>query len=157
MTRIIIPQLDANLVDVTITTWNKTPGDRVQKDETIAELTTDKAVYELEAPEDGELLRILAPEKSVVPTGYIVALTGTAGEEDAEAEIENERIMALYRGDSSDHAATEKRERRERIRATPKARRLARKKGVTLEEIQKKTGVDIVDEDAVNRFFESMK
>ncbi len=62
MTRIIIPQLDANLVDVTITAWKKAPGEQLEKGETIAELTTDKAVYELEAPESGELLQIVAPE-----------------------------------------------------------------------------------------------
>ncbi len=154
MTRIIIPQLDANLVDVTITAWKKSPGDQVEKGETIAELTTDKAVYELEAPESGELLQIIAPEKSVVPTGYIVALSGTAGEEDVEVEDANKDIMAAYRDDSTDSGSKEKRERKERIRATPKARRLARKNGLSLEEIQKKTGADVVDEDTVNQFMQ---
>ena len=154
MTRIIIPQLDANLVDVTITAWKKAPGDQVEKGETIAELTTDKAVYELEAPESGELLQIIATEKSVVPTGYIVALSGSSGEEDAEAEEANKAIMAAYRGDSTDGGSKEKRERKERIRATPKARRLARKNELSLEEIKKKTGVDVVDEDTVKQFMQ---
>jgi pyruvate dehydrogenase E2 component (dihydrolipoamide acetyltransferase) len=152
MTRVTIPQLDANLVDVTITAWKKAPGDAVIQGETIAELTTDKAVYELEAPASGELLKILAPEKSVVPTGYITALIGSPGELDSEAEEQNELSMASYRGDTSADDSSGKRERKERIRATPKARRLARKNGLDLAEIQQKTGVDLIDEDAVNKF-----
>lgn len=155
MTRIIIPQLDANLVDVTITAWKKAPGDQVTKGETIAELTTDKAVYELEAPENGELLKIIAEEKSVVPTGYIVALSGSTAEEDADIEDTNTAIMAAYCGDSSGGKSKEKRERKERVRATPKARRLARKNKLDLAEIKEKTGADVVDEDAVKQFMQA--
>lgn len=156
MRRIIIPQLDVNLIDVTITAWKKSPGDQIKKGEIIAELTTDKAVYELEAPESGELLRIIAPEKSVVPTGYIVALSGAAGQEDSEVEQANLAIMAAYRGESTTQKSSEKRERKERVRATPKARRLARKNKLSLKDIQQKTGIDVVDEDAVRQFMESL-
>ncbi len=155
MTRITIPQLDANLVDVTITAWKKSPGEQLKKGETIAELTTDKAVYELEAPEDGQLIQILAPEKSVVPTGYIAALSGAAGEDDPEAETENSMIMANYRGEAGGGDTVKTSERKERVRATPKARRLARKNGLDLEEIQQKTGVEVVDEDAVRQFMQA--
>jgi pyruvate dehydrogenase E2 component (dihydrolipoamide acetyltransferase) len=152
MTRTIIPQLDANLVDVTITCWKKTVGDSITQGETIAELTTDKAVYELEAPASGRLLSILAQAKSVVPTGYIVALIGDAGEEDPAAEEHNDSCMAAYRGEPSSGSATDQNDRKERVRATPKARRLAKKNGLDLEEIQQKTGVDVVDEAAISRF-----
>ena len=56
ITRIIVPQLDANTVDVTVTAWRKAPGDRVQAGELIADLTTDKATFELEAAGSGVLL-----------------------------------------------------------------------------------------------------
>ena len=154
MTRVIIPQLDANLVDVTITSWKKSIGDSITKGETIAELTTDKAVYELEAPESGELLTIIAAEKSVVPTGYITALIGNSGEDDPLAEADNASCMASYRGDSSSNSSENTRERKARVRATPKARRLARKKGLDLEEIQKKTGAEVIDEAAITKFLE---
>ena len=94
MTHITIPQLDANLVDVTVTRWHKKTGDTVKAGEGIAELTTDKAVYELEAPADGTLLAIYAAEKSVVPTGFTVGLIGAPGESDSEAETANTEKMA---------------------------------------------------------------
>lgn len=145
MTRITIPQLDANLVDVTITRWRKTIGDTVKAGESIAELTTDKAVYELEAPADGTLLAIYATEKSVVPTGFAVGLIGAPGEVDTEAETVNEAQLAAYRGTSAP-AAAPARDRGTRVRATPRARRLAQEKGLDLAQIQAETGAEVVDE-----------
>ncbi|MFA7174521.1 MAG: biotin/lipoyl-containing protein [Kiritimatiellia bacterium] len=155
MTRVLIPQLDANLIDVTITGWKNSVGDSVVANETIAELTTDKAVYELEAPASGTLLAIFAETKSVVPTGYIIALIGTQGEEDTKAVSDNQRCMAAYIGEAQGtHTSDIREERKERVRATPKARRLAKKNGLTLEEIQQKTNVEVVDEAAINKFLE---
>ena len=152
MTRVIIPQLDTNLVDVTITSWKKSVGDSITKGEIIAELTTDKAVYELEAPESGELLAILAEEKSVIPTGYITSLIGIPGEDDPLADTDNESCMAAYRGESATGSSISKRERKARVRATPKARRIAKRNGLKLEEIQRKTGAEVVDEAAITKF-----
>ena len=144
MTRIIIPQLDVNLVDVTVTRWRKEVGDTVAAGESLAELTTDKAVYELEAPAAGTLLAVYAAEKSVVPTGYIVGLIGAAGEEDDGAEAENEAMMAAYRGPAA--APAPSRDRAARVRATPRARRLAQEKGVDLSKVQAETGAEVIDE-----------
>jgi len=154
MKRLIIPQLDANLIDVTVSSWKKAVGDKIQKGETVAELTTDKAVYELEAPESGELLSIIAEEKSVVPTSYIIALIGVAGEEDLKIYEDNAACLSAYIGESAVKSSDTKRERKERVRATPKARRMARKNGLDLAEIQQKTGAEVVNEAAINKFLE---
>jgi len=145
MTRITIPQLDANLVDVTVTCWRKHIGDTVAAGEGIAELTTDKAVYELEAPSDGTLLAIYAAEKSVVPTGFTVGLIGVPGESDPEAEAANEARLAAFRTASAP-AASPAHDRGTRIRATPRARRLAQEKGLDLAKIKAETGADLIDE-----------
>jgi len=145
MTHITIPQLDANLVDVTVTRWHKKPGDAVTAGEGIAELTTDKAVYELEAPASGTLLAIYAAEKSVVPTGFTVGLIGSPGESDPEAEAANTAKLAAYRGASAPSAAPA-RDRGTRVRATPRARRLAQEKGLDLAKIQAETGAELIDE-----------
>jgi len=154
MTRVIIPQLDANLIDVTVTCWKHSVGDTIVKGETVAELTTDKAVYELEAPASGTLLTILAETKSVVPSGYAIALIGLPGESDPDAEADNKSCLAAYRGDSAAAGSEPAHERTERVRATPKARRLARQNGLDLEEIQRRTGVEVVDEAAIKQFME---
>ncbi len=144
MTRITIPQLDANLVDVTLTRWRKTVGASVAAGETLAELTTDKAVYELEAPASGTLIAIYAADKSVVPTGFIVGLLGTPGESDPDAETANADLMTAYRGPAA--APAPARDRGARVRATPRARRLAQEKGIDLAKVQAETGAEVIDE-----------
>lgn len=144
MTRITIPQLDANLVDVTVTRWRKAVGDTVAAGEILAELTTDKAVYELEAPAAGMLLAVYAAEKSVVPTGFIVGLLGASGEDDPEAEAANADLMIAYRGPAA--APAPSRDRGARVRATPRARRLAQDKGIDLAKVQAETGAEVIDE-----------
>jgi pyruvate/2-oxoglutarate dehydrogenase complex dihydrolipoamide acyltransferase (E2) component len=100
ITRITVPHLDANLIDVTVTAWRSAPGDRVQVGEIVAELTTDKATFELESTSSGNLLEILAAPKSVVPSGYILAVLGEPGEVDSEAVELNQALMAKYRAEA---------------------------------------------------------
>lgn len=154
MTYIKIPQLDANILDVTVTKWRKQAGDSVAKGECVAELTTDKAVFELESSEAGTLLAVYAREKSVVPVGYAVAAVGAAGEAAPEPPAENETLLAAYRGGVSVTSASPSVPREARVRATPKARRIAAEKGLDLAEIQKATGVPVVDEAAISTFLD---
>lgn len=164
--RITVPHLDANIIDVTVTAWRKAPGDRVQTGEIVAELTTDKAAFELESAGNGTLLEILAAPKSVVPSGYILAVLGTPGEVDAEAVGLNQALLAKYRTE----AGVQRSEVRAqplppvtnhlppntshqtpaapatRVRATPRARRLAQEQGLDLARIQSETGAEVIDE-----------
>ena len=147
MTRIIIPQLDANLIDVTLTRWHKSPGDLVTAGECLADLTTDKAMYELEAPASGTLLAVYATDKSIVPTGFIVGLIGTPGETDPAAEEENAALTAQYRGGAATPSAPAPApDRGTRIRATPRVRRLAQEHGIDLAKVQAETGAEVIDE-----------
>lgn len=153
-TRILVPQLDANTIDVTVTAWHKQPGDAIREGENIAEITTDKAAFELEAPASGTLLTILAAPKSVVPAGYILGIIGAAGQSDATAEADNNATLAAYRtatGAPVPAATTttpvaDAQKPAARVRATPKARRLARQQGLDLALIQRETGAEVIDE-----------
>ncbi len=166
VTRIVVPFLDANSVDVTVTAWCKAPGDHVRVGEIVAELTTDKATFELESTDSGTLLEILAAPKSVVPSGYILALLGEPGDVDAEAVVYNQSLMEKYRetvGQSDGEtvgpsdsltvqpataAATA------RVRATPRARRLAQELNIELARVQAETGAEVVDEVALQKWLE---
>jgi pyruvate/2-oxoglutarate dehydrogenase complex dihydrolipoamide acyltransferase (E2) component len=147
MTSITIPQLDANIVDVTITSWHNKVGDLLVKGECVAVLTTDKASYELEAPAAGTLLAILAPVKSIVPTGSVIGLIGQPGEKVETA------LPEMMHGQKDARTAGGVREAvraaSPRVRATPRARRLAQEKGFDLVAIQAALGVEIVDEAAI--------
>ena len=60
--------------------WNKHEGDPVKSGDTLAEVETDKAVMELVARADGQLLKVMVPEGSTVPVGNVVAWIGKPGE-----------------------------------------------------------------------------
>lgn len=162
--RIIVPQLDANMVDVTVTAWLKQVGDQVTAGDIIAEVTTDKATFEIESTTSGTLLELLAAEKSIVPAGYILALVGTPGAADHSARQFNDMLLAKSR---EDHAKTKNtvatttalestpKIPSSRVRATPRARRLAQQYGLDLAEIQAKTGVEVIDEATILPFIKT--
>lgn len=151
-TRIRVPQLDANTIDVTVTAWHKQPGEGVVAGETIGELTTDKAAFDLEAPASGTLLAILAAPRSVVPAGYVIGVIGDPGDADPDAEADNATLLAAYRastGASPAAAVAAAEPAAGRVRATPKARRLAQQHGIDLARVQIETGAEVVDEAAL--------
>ena len=162
VTRITVPFLDANILDVTVTAWRKAPGNQVQAGEILAELTTDKATFELEATVSGTLLSILAAPKSVVPSGYILGLLGEAGEVDPEAAACNQTLMETYKAaakqSSSQTAPPSNRPPVQpsagttRIRATPRARRLAQEYNLDLAAIQAATGAEVIDEATIQPY-----
>ena len=145
MTKIVIPQLDANLVDVTITRWRKQVGEAVAAGEIVADLTTDKAAYELESPAAGTLLAVIAAEKSIVLAGSAIGVIGEPGEEAALAEGQA-ASPAAQGGSEGGAGVAAAAPRAPRVRATPRARRLAQEKGLDLAKIQAETGAEIIDE-----------
>ncbi len=202
MKRITIPFLDANIVDVTITTWHKEPGASITAGEAIAELTTDKAAFELEAPADGTLLEIFAQTKSVVPIGYTIGLIGQPGDSDPAIADDNTATMQAYRAGTTtnftpDHEAPHSQQPLEddapsspsqplegdapsspgqpleggapspphrvspppspsRIRATPKARRLAQTRNLDLTAVAAATGSELITEAILEEYLKTL-
>ena len=146
MTKIIIPQLDANLVDVTIMRWRKQVGDPVAAGEIVADLTTDKAAYELEAPTGGVLLAVVAAEKSIVLAGSVIGFIGAPGEAVVLPEGGGSPKPEGTEGGQGGGAIQPSRGSPPRVRATPRARRLAQERGLDLSKIQAETGAEIIDE-----------
>ena len=66
MTTVTMPQLGEGVSDGTIGRWLKHPGDRVEKDEPLVEVITEKVNAEVPCPTAGTLVRILAPEGETV-------------------------------------------------------------------------------------------
>lgn len=66
-----VPSVGESITEVTIATWTKKDGEFVEMDEIIAELESDKATFELPAPESG-ILKIIKKEGDVVPIGDLL-------------------------------------------------------------------------------------
>ena len=77
-----IPEVGESVTEAIITRWLKAEGDRVEKDEPVAELETDKVDVELPSPASGVIASITAKEGEAVPIGAVI---GTIEEGDGAA------------------------------------------------------------------------
>lgn len=75
-----MPHLGESVTEGTIGRWLKQPGERVEQDEPLVEVTTDKVNTEMPAPVGGVLQTIVAPEGAVVAVGAQIATIAVAGE-----------------------------------------------------------------------------
>src|SRR5258707_7657953 len=73
-----IPTVGESITEVTIANWLKKDGDVVKMDEVIAELESDKATFELPAPQAG-VLKITKQKGEVVPIGTIICEIADGG------------------------------------------------------------------------------
>src|SRR5450432_999630 len=75
-TDIVMPQMGESIFEGTITKWLKKPGDKVQRDEPLFEISTDKVDAEIPAPASGILQDIKVPEGSTVQVNTVVGVIG---------------------------------------------------------------------------------
>lgn len=68
-----VPTLPESVADATLVSWHKKPGDKVQRDENLVDLETDKVVLEIPAPADGVMGEILQGDGSTVKAGDVIA------------------------------------------------------------------------------------
>ena len=72
-----MPQMGVSVAEGTIVSWHKRPGDWVEADETVCEISTDKIDTELPAPATGRLVEILVRENETVAVGTPLATIDT--------------------------------------------------------------------------------
>jgi pyruvate dehydrogenase E2 component (dihydrolipoamide acetyltransferase) len=71
---VVMPQMGESIFEGTITKWLKKPGDKVERDEPLFEISTDKVDAEIPAPAAGTLQEIKVNEGQTVPVQTVVAL-----------------------------------------------------------------------------------
>src|SRR5207302_289440 len=76
---VVMPQMGESIFEGTITKWLKKVGDKVQRDEPLFEISTDKVDAEIPAPAAGVLREIKVQEGATVQVNSVVAVIGGAG------------------------------------------------------------------------------
>ncbi len=152
-----MPQMGESIAEGTVSRWLKSPGDPVDRDEPILEISTDKVDAEIPAPTAGVLAEILVPEGETVEVGTVVAYIATetaapAAEPpttSAPAPVGEPLTTKVNRSESSrdpdpvatadaeafDPACTTTSEERLRTRSTPVVRRIAQEAGVDIADV----------------------
>jgi 2-oxoglutarate dehydrogenase E2 component (dihydrolipoamide succinyltransferase) len=82
---VVMPQMGESIAEGTITKWLVKVGDKVERDQPLFEISTDKVDAEIPSPSAGTLLEVLHKEGETVPVNQVVARIGEAGEAGAAA------------------------------------------------------------------------
>ncbi len=137
-TNIIMPQGGQDITEGVVVRWLKREGEPIRKGEVLCEVETEKAVFEVESPVDGVLLKIAAREGERVPIFSTIGIIGAPGE-----KVEPDRLLdgAKKAEPGVDVAAIRKRlqrgaEGRERVKASGRARKLASDRGIDVAQVQ---------------------
>src|SRR5579859_7850245 len=78
-TDVVMPQMGESIFEGTITKWLKKPGDKVQRDEPLFEISTDKVDAEIPAPASGTLKEIRIAEGATVQVNTVVGVIDADG------------------------------------------------------------------------------
>lgn len=160
--QVILPRLGTNMEEGRVVEWRKKEGDPVVKGEVLLLVETSKAIFEVEAENDGYMRRHMSPEGGLVRFTDPVGLVSDRPDDDVDAWFEasakaasqppavryhEEKRASLVKRTPDNGAA-----RSRRCAATPAARRLASELDVDLGRVSEAFGVEIVDEKDVRAF-----
>ena len=135
-----------SIAEGTITTWLKSVGDRVERDEALFEMSTDKVDAEIPSPAEGVLLEIKVEAGSTVEVGTVVAVIGEEGESTSDsgsgageapaagaAEVAAQPVDAPVAASAA--TGEESVEDRRRTKSSPLVRKIAAEHGIDVESV----------------------
>tara|TARA_R110002126_G_scaffold42758_3_gene123052 strand:- start:260 stop:1576 length:1317 start_codon:yes stop_codon:yes gene_type:complete len=99
--KIEMPKLSDTMEEGVIAKWNVKEGDKISAGDIIAEVETDKATMDVEAFDDGTLLKIIPQEGDAVPLGGLIAVIGEEGEDISDILESAEESSSSNTDDSS--------------------------------------------------------
>jgi pyruvate dehydrogenase E2 component (dihydrolipoamide acetyltransferase) len=138
---VLMPQMGESITEGTIVKWLKKPGDKVKRDETLLEISTDKVDTQIPAPETGVLAEILAKEAETVEVGALLARIDTeqAAAESTQAAEKREEPPKTPAPPAPETLSEETAEE-ELPRLSPVARNVAEQEGLALEDLRRIRG-----------------
>jgi pyruvate dehydrogenase E2 component (dihydrolipoamide acetyltransferase) len=151
-TEIRMPRLGHSMTEGTVVAWLAQPGDAVHAGQIILTIETDKAEYEVEAPADGLLSEPLVVEAATAPVEAVLGWVLAPGEAQPRAPAAKSAQGATPAAPAPAAAPA-----RGRVRASPKARRLAEERGIDLAAVTGSGPEGLVTEGDVERAAGSAK
>jgi pyruvate dehydrogenase E2 component (dihydrolipoamide acetyltransferase) len=140
-TDVVMPQMGESIVEGTITKWLKKPGDKIQRDEPLFEISTDKVDAEIPAPVSGILQDIKVSEGATVQVNTVVGTISSEGEASAPAKSNSQpastsekQAPAKIEEQAAKPAPTAEDED-DQTRSSPLVRKMAREHNIDLAQI----------------------
>ena len=141
LTDVIMPQMGESIFEGTITKWLKKPGDAVQQDEPLFEISTDKVDAEIPSPAAGVLAEIKVQAGTTVQINTVVAAISVAGAAGAVAapapSAQPAPAAAVPPTTEADGETgeTSETETGERVRSSPLVRKIAKENNLDLSKV----------------------
>jgi len=155
VTKVVMPRLSLTMKEGTVVQWFKKEGETVQKGEPLVEVLSEKVTYDVEAPASGILRKILAVEGVDVP---VAGTLGIIAEPDEPIPEMEEAAVALPPERIEEVATLPEKEIvkkvRERVPASPAAKRLAKEHGIDLAKVRGSGPEGRIVEADVKRYLE---
>ncbi len=141
-TDVVMPQMGESIFEGTITKWLKKPGDKVQRDEPLFEISTDKVDAEIPAPASGILQEIKISEGNTVQVNTVVGVIGDGTTASAPAPVKAALPAPAAPASSKKEApppppvaSAPEEEEDSDVRSSPLVRKLAREHNVDLAKV----------------------
>ena len=152
--QLLMPKMGESIMEATILKWLKKPGDKIEQDESVLEVATDKVDTEVPSVYAGVLKEILAKEGDVIQIGKPIAIittdaTQTVNEEPVAPVVEKEKTsttietkpaIALSNGNGHSHATDYKSSSRF---YSPLVKNIAKAEGIAVAELETISGTGL--------------
>jgi 2-oxoglutarate dehydrogenase E2 component (dihydrolipoamide succinyltransferase) len=96
LVEMLMPKMGESIMEGTVLKWLKKVGDRIEEDESVLEVATDKVDTEVPAIQGGILRQILAQEGEVVAIGHAIAIIDTTGSSDKAPATNGQQEGAVH-------------------------------------------------------------
>ncbi len=148
---VVMPKMGESLQEGTILRWLKKVGDRVERDEMILEISTDKVDTEVPSPVSGLIVEILSKENETVPVGAVIAriATGEVAAVPTKPELSTQDVTEkVAKVDEKIEIKEESEEEKPKVREgkyflSPVVREIAKQEGISEEELMTIKGTGI--------------
>jgi len=145
-TKVIMPQMGESIFEGTLTKWLKKPGDKVERDEALFEISTDKVDSEIPSPASGILQEVLVKEGQTVQINTVVAIIGDGSAKPSAKSAPEAKVEApapASKPESEPKPEPPVQEDDSRVPNSPLVRRIAKEHGIDLAALAGKgTGIN---------------
>ena len=137
---IIMPKMGESIEEATITNWFVKEGDRVEEDDVLLEIATDKVDSEIPSPVEGVVKKIFFKQDEVVAVGTVIAVIDLDGDGSSATEVEPVSVTETGRKEEESESSVEDKSNETVVSKqgrfySPLVKTIAGKEGVTQQEL----------------------
>lgn len=146
---VIMPKMGESIEEATITNWFVKEGDKVEEDDVLLEIATDKVDSEIPSPVEGTVQKILYQQDETVAVGSVIAIINLGGEDEDSSESDPAEETPLKENSQNTISSSSSEEEKTESKAlvtddnrfySPLVKKIASEEGISAEELSKIEG-----------------